>query len=738
MSFFAHTPSKNSTKWHSLQDHLFKVAKLAREFADKFNADKLAYHAGLWHDLGKYNPEFQEYLKQCDRATKLGEKAPSRKVPHAKYGAKLAAEQFWFITSIIYGHHTGLPQGADMMARLDEVKSDIYQRILENANTELLNLDVDSEANQQLNNLLSNAYSNELLIRILFSCLVDADYLDTETHFDPEQAQIRNKNQEKEDLKIDRLWQTLKKSQQELIAKAENTKVNQIRSQVYDCCLDAAKLEPGIFRLAVPTGGGKTLSGLAFALSHAVEYNLDRVIVAVPYTSIIEQTVKVYRDILGEDAVLEHHSAIQPDKNNEEDARSRQAIARLASQNWDAPLIVTTTVQLFESLFARRPSKCRKLHNIVNSVIILDEVQTLPVSLLEPILNVLKDLGDRYNVSIVLCTATQPAFDLNNPYLRGFAAGSVRDIVPTELAQEHFSVLSRVNYHHPQTDWSWQDIAEDLEQRQISQALIILNTRKDALSVLDAIANDNNIDCLFYLSTLLCGQHRREVLEQVRNCLKNNQPCILVSTQVVEAGVDLDFPLVYRAIAPLDRIVQAAGRCNREGKLNKGEVVIFDPQDGKVPPGEYKIAVCETKKLLQRQNIDLHDPNIFTKYFSCLYQDVDTDKKKIQKERQSFDYPEVADRFKLIPDDTTPVIINYQDRASEIIQRIKKRGLRSHDLRALQPYLVNLREREFKQTETLREQITKGIWLWQGTYNELKGIAIGKKPILYDPADLFF
>ena len=416
MTFYAHTSPQDSNKWHPLKCHLFKVAKQAKEHGNKFNAGELAYYAGLWHDLGKYNPEFQEYLRQCDLATKEGEKPPSKKVPHAKYGAKLAAEKFPFITSIIYGHHTGLPQAAYMMARLEEVRLETYQQILGNASADFLNSDIDSEADRQFTSLLSNAYSNELLIRVLFSCLVDADHLDTETHLNPKQAEIRKENKQREDFTLDRLWQTLKSSQQKLVKNTDPTKVNQVRSQVYDACLDAAKLEPGIFRLAVPTGGGKTRSGLAFALSHAVKYNLDRVIVAVPYTSIIEQTVKVYRDVFSEDAVLEHHSAVQPDKGNEEDARSPQAIARLATQNWDVPLIVTTTVQLFESLFARRPSKCRKLHNIVNSVIILDEVQTLPVSLLEPILNVLKYLCDRYNVSIVLCTATQPAFDLNNPY----------------------------------------------------------------------------------------------------------------------------------------------------------------------------------------------------------------------------------------------------------------------------------------------------------------------------------
>ncbi|MDJ0687762.1 MAG: CRISPR-associated helicase Cas3' [Xenococcaceae cyanobacterium MO_188.B32] len=615
MQFSAHTPPRNSGKWHPLKAHLSKVAKRAEKLANKFKAGKLAYYGGLWHDLGKYNPDFQKYLEQCDRASKLGKKAPHQKVPHAKYGAKLAAEKFQPIAFLIYGHHGGLPRQADMNDRLAEIKSEIYAQILENASSESLNLDINSsEIEQQLVNLVTNEYSYELLLRILFSCLVDADYLDTETHFEPETADIREANKKREDFKINRLWQTLEKSQQKLIDDAEDTKVNQVRSQVYQACLDAAILKPGIFRLAVPTGGGKTRSGLAFALSHAVKYNLDRVIVAVPYTSIIEQTVKVYRDIFGQDAVLEHHSAIQPDKGNEEDARSRQAIARLATQNWDAPLIVTTTVQLFESLFARRTSKCRKLHNIVNSVIILDEVQTLPIFLLDPILNVLKDLCAHYNVSIVLCTATQPAFEINNPYLKGFPFGSMRDIVPTELAKEHFSVLSRVNYHIPETAWSWQDLAEDIKQRQASQVLIILNTRKDALNALDATANANetNTDYLFHLSTLLCGQHRREVLEQVRDRLnpKNHRPCILISTQVVEAGVDLDFPLVYRAIAPLDRIVQAAGRCNREGKLAKGDVVIFNPQDGKVPPEEYNTAVNETTKLLKRKNLNLHDPNI--------------------------------------------------------------------------------------------------------------------------------
>ena len=340
MPYSAHTPSKDSETWHPLKAHLSKVAKKAKELANKFKAGKLAYYAGLWHDLGKYNPEFQKYLEQCHQASVAEGNKPHQKVPHAIYGAKLAAEKFAPIAPLISGHHGGLDRRANINDRLAEIKLETYKQILDNARSESLNLDIDKEINQQLMSLVSDEYSYELLLRILFSCLVDADYLDTETHFNPEQAEIRKENKEREDFKIDHLWATLEKSQQELLAKAENTKVNQVRSQVYQSCIDAAILKPGIFRLAVPTGGGKTLSGLSFALSHAVEHDLERVIVAVPYTSIIEQTVKVYRNIFGQDAVLEHHSAVQPDKGNESDARSRQAMARLATQNWDAPLIV--------------------------------------------------------------------------------------------------------------------------------------------------------------------------------------------------------------------------------------------------------------------------------------------------------------------------------------------------------------------------------------------------------------
>ena len=319
-------------------------------------------------------------------------------------------------------------------------------------------------------------------------------------------------------------------------------------------------------------------------------------------------------------------------------------------------------------------------------------------------------------------------------YLEGFTTGSVKDIIPIEQAQQQFASLSRVEYNVPKELWSWSRLAEDVEQK--DQALVILNTRKDALAVLDRLESSEHI---FHLSTLLCGKHRREVLQKVRNRLdsKNPQNCILVSTQVVEAGVDLDFPTVYRAVAPLDRIVQAAGRCNREGKREqKGRVVIFDPEEGSTPKGEYETAIAITRDLLKSPDLYLDSPAIFEQYFRQLYKNVDTDKRGIQEFRKKLNYPKVAEEFKFIKDDTTPVVIQYDDRVRDLLRLIERRGLLSGDYRSLQPYLINLRNYEFKQAEEFRKEVAPSLWVWHGNYDPIKGICLGDQAIIYDPADL--
>jgi CRISPR-associated endonuclease/helicase Cas3 len=767
MAFYAHTPPKDSEDFHPLKAHLSKVANKAKKFAAKFNAGELAYYAGLWHDLGKYNPEFQKYLEQCHADTKAGIKNKRRGKPHAIYGAILAEEQLPFLAPIIYGHHSGLPNFDELEledAAEDSEWSKIYDRVIISAENEIDNLYPTENLEEYLDNLPQNPLFADVFYRLLFSCLIDADHLDTEGHFYKKKAESRQSYERK---KISELWSTFDKKQQIFIQKSQqkksNLEVNSIREEVYQACIDAAKKTPGIFKLAVPTGGGKTRSGLAFALKHADEYKLDRVIVAVPYTSIIEQTVRVYRDILGDESVLEHHSAVKAEFVNEtegefnqadEGAQQYQAQARLVTQNWDAPLIVTTTVQLFESLFGNRTSKCRKLHNIVNSVIILDEVQTLPIKLLQSIVNMLEELVINYNVSVVLCTATQPALDSISGYFQGFDRSLMRDIIEPDRSRQMFQQLKRVEYNtlsiQQDNKWTWDDLKDKLQHQ--DRALVIVNTRKDALKVLNSLEMESKryLDKelpetlvnqtlqeskILHLSTLLCGAHREAVLAEVKKRLlsENNQPCLLISTQVVEAGVDLDFPTVYRAIAPLDRIIQAAGRCNREGlrSLDESQVFVFELEEGSIPKGEYKIATDRTRDLLKNSTFNFHDPTIFKNYFETLYKLKSTDSEEIEKLREQHNFPEVASKFKLIEDNSVSIVVPYNEMVKELLRDIEKQGLQRNDFRQLQPYIVSLPQREFNNAkkdgniEPLGNSDTIFV-LREGLYDPIRGVPFGK------------
>lgn len=482
---------------------------------------------------------------------------------------------------------------------------------------------------------------------MLFSALVDADFLDTEGHFRGARAGLRSSS-----WTIEALLARFEVSYQKRFATAPPTPVNRVRAQVYQDCLRMAKEPPGLYRLTVPTGGGKTLSSLAFGLHHAHQHHQRRLIYAIPYMSITEQIARIFREMFP-DGVLEHHSGIVFPENPEM-LTNHDLWQRLAAENWDAPLIVTTTVQLFESLLARTPAACRKLHNIAQSVIILDEVQVLPTDVLDPILDVLRQLVADYGVTVVLCTATQPALQVRD----GFdGLPGVREIVTN--AQEHFTTLKRVHYYLQPQPLAWAEVAAALSKQ--AQVLAIVNTRADALSLVDAVSgllSDRSF--LFHLSTRLCGAHRRAVLRQVQERLRRELPCVLVSTQLIEAGVDIDFPEVWRALGPLDRIAQAGGRANREGRRESGRVVIFNPVDGRIPPGAYAIGTRIAHDLLDTGG-DLHDPRLFERYFEELYDFVDRDTFRIQAARRAWDYETVASRFHMIPEQTTPVLVPYQD-----------------------------------------------------------------------------
>ncbi len=718
---YAHTPNEKG-EWHFLKDHLQQVAVLARGFADKFCAGDVAYWLGLWHDLGKCNPRFQSYLDACFSGK------GHDKVYHAVGGAALMfayalegqRNDNWMNMILpIAGHHAGLHDIGELRLKLKgyvEANRALLQSLYEYSKQLLPPTSLDR--------IVHSEYERELFIRMIFSALVDADYLNTEAHFDGELSKTRGLT-----ISVDELWYKFEQNQKELMKKAvsrpgSNQLVNNARKEIYAACLSAAQDMPGFFRLTVPTGGGKTRSSLAFALRHllANSSNLRRIIVAIPYTTIIDQTVREYRKILGHEAVLEHHSQMLT--SDTEDQTPDQIRQCLASENWDAPIIVTTNVQLFESLFSNRPGKVRKLHNIAGSVLILDEAQTLPVGVLAPVLDVLQTLVKNYGISVVMSSATQPAFHS----IGGFVP---KDIVPKEKFEKHFVDLARVCYTRRPEKLSWEELAGELQSTKRKQVLVVLNSRKDALRLLEAMQEMQNV---FHLSTLLCGKHRKAVLRLVQCRLRQGLPVLLISTQVVEAGVDIDFPEVWRATGPLDRIVQAAGRCNREGRMpDKGKVVIFDLVEGRMPKGEYRTGFGLADFFLGQHDPDkLHDPKLHEEYFRRLYAERNLDEHDVQPYRGVLNFPETAKRFRIISEDTVLVVVNYS-RGEELLKEYKSRPSRIA-WRKLQPYVVSLSRHEAEKLlgEHWLEPVSEGLYRWYGKYDRIKGLA----EAIHDPADL--
>lgn len=726
---YAHTPNRDG-KWNLLDTHLRQVGEMAQKFAGVFGDGNLAYLLGLAHDLGKANPAFQRYLLAQAKEERCGS------TPHAWAGAAIFSEYRnsipWAeICLPIAGHHSGLGEEGLVANRID-VKLRANEDLVDNLRLMLVAM-IKEDAKRFSDGLAieleSDVYKRELRIRMLFSALIDADWLATEAHFSSRNTELRAGWPE-----IDELWRRFETDQKRLIAGAadeDGTRlINQVRNEVYECCLKASALEPGFFRLTVPTGGGKTRSSLGFALRHCLTHGWCRVVIAIPYTSIIDQTAQVCREILGDDAVLEHHSQVNHDERNQSPGESKGSDEmprrlELASENWDAPLTVTTTVQLFESLFGNTPSRCRKLHNLAGSVIILDEVQTLPPELLSPTLNVLRNLVEDYQVSVVLCTATQPALQ-STPFLTELRDVDIREIVPNY--RNHFQILKRVDYEIRETPIAMADLVEELEAQE--QVLAVFNSRKDALSVISMLRDREDA---FHLSTLLCPSHRKQVLAEIRRRLdpKAPEPVCVISTQVIEAGVDVDFPVVYRVLGPLDRIVQVAGRCNREGRLDAGKVIVFELKEGRAPRGAYASGTEKARLLLHEYPEKLHDPRLHEEYFRRLYHDLDLDVHRVQQYRAVLNYPVVAASYKLIPDDTCPVVVPYEDAFNHLAVWLKYPC--RDTWRKLQPYIVNLyrHELELFERDGWVDMPADGLYRWNGRYDCKQGVQA-----LYDPSDL--
>ena len=687
-------------RWQTLQSHSVNVGEMAAEFARVFGAQEIACQTGQLHDLGKYSEAFNCRLHG----------GPS--VDHATAGAKIAVERWRnvigkLIAFCIAGHHAGLANGSGE----GDNRRTLKQRLALQFGADIPALDnlwqqeIKLPQNLSAPPLKADAhhpfFSYAFFTRMLYSCLVDADYLDTEAFY----LKLENKAAERggyPDLNvlqhnfnqfINDFRRRIAQAPEQTEAEKRNAALNRLRSEILDHAVEQAAQPQGLFTLTVPTGGGKTFTSMAFALEHAKQHGMRRVIYVIPFTSIIEQNAAEFRKAfgeLGEQAVLEHHSTFDDGKLQNEATKDK---LRLASENWDAPIVVTTAVQFFESLFADRSSRCRKLHNIAGSVIILDEAQMLPLNLLLPIMQAIKELAQNYRCSIVMCTATQPAVQAENGFYRGFE--NVREIAPKPTAL--FDKLRRTTVQHigTQTD---ADLLAKLGEH--PQMLVIVNNRRHARSLYDQA---KHLDGTFHLTTLMCAKHRSQKLDEIRGRLKSDEPCRVIATSLIEAGVDVDFPLVMRAEAGLDSVAQAAGRCNREGKRpsENSFVWIFAPEEQWKAPPELAAQAAVMRLTADSFSDDLLSTQAVAAYFAELYQlkGSELDNKKILKMHndtgQSLDFPfqTIADKFCMIESHMQPLIIPFDVDAENLISSLHHADHIGGLLRKLQPYIVQIPEK---------------------------------------------
>ncbi len=724
MTHYAHSlPNEpDRSKWETMQEHEELVSKYCCELLSRIDPslERWGDLLGRWHDLGKYHPEFQKKLE--------GKRV---QIEHAGAGARLAFEKNQQnaipISFAIAGHHAGLanlktnsPHGG-RLPLLDRLANN--ETLLGAFRSVLPSGLVDNEI-PPLPSWIDPAdarsfKSLEFFTRLLFSALVDADRLATESFYD--QAEGRESRTKK--LKYDAIQQLRDRIDHSIDqlcndAAKDLSDVNQFRKSVLDDCRAAADLQTGLFSLTVPTGGGKTLSALSFALNHAIENKLDRVIIVIPYTSIIRQNANAYRKALSRDDaldwlnVVEHHSGIDEQKAMKESSESREAEIRrrIAVENWDAPIVVTTAVQFFESLFTDHPSQARKLHRIAKSVVILDEVQTLPPSLLTPILDGINELATNYRTSVVLSTATPPSLAKRTDFPQGLS--NIQPIIKDAKALAASKAARRVKVEwRVDEETTFEALANEIKALPERQALAIVHRRKDALALARLLPESDRV----HLSAQMCPAHRIAAIAEINDRLESGNPCLVVSTQLIEAGVDIDLPIVYRALAGLDSLAQAAGRCDREGhrteKLGRpaGKLIAFLAKT--TPPTEtLKKAMAWTIQLYKEKQeegaeLDIFDPDHCNEFFARFYRSESLDAKDIQQSRSSLNFNDVGYKFRMIENDWSfPIVAPWPMTGTEQGEGMKRAEAFREDpnretARALQPYIVQVPKQAARQME---------------------------------------
>lgn len=692
----------------SNEAHTAGVARRAAEFASSFGMEEFGRVLGELHDKGKETAAFQQYIRRNSGYD------PSARVVgdthHAYVGAKIASQLYGpvfndLLTNQIYSHHTGLHNYGDM--------PDLEKQMPIDVNTAV------EKHKLQPPKVSFRKSDVHHISRMLFSCLVDADFLDTEAFMDNTSATLRQNKKTLSELAplLDDFLAQLKKG-------AKDTPVNRIRTEVQTKCLEMSQGTCGFYSLTVPTGGGKTLSSLLWAMKHALHNGQRRIIIVIPYTSIIVQTAAVLKAIFGEENVLEHHSNVDSEQIKDEQLRRQMA---MAMENWDYPIIVTTNVQLFESMFGNRPSVCRKLHNVADSVIILDEVQTLPVDYLQPIVDSLKTYNRLFHVSVLFTTASQPVL---SGLIRGCnlkasfeAIDNITEIIPKEMILHER--LRRVSLDVDNTGKTYDDVATALARHR--RVLCIVNTKADAQEIYKRLPHEG---ITLHLSRMMCPLHIRETISCIKEALTKDADTVVrvVATQLVEAGVDIDFPVVYRQEAGLDSILQAAGRCNREGRLTMGFTHVFSlSAEHALPRGPISTANNARQNL--GNMFDWFAPETMTHYFEYFYKGVKTFDEK-EMARYLYDpcvmyFETAAKKFRLIEDDGYPIVVCWRDSLT-LTARLKEAGPSYALMKKLEQYIVSVNKTNFNKLKAMGVLtiINEGLYalVYQQQYDDHMGL----------------
>jgi len=698
--FYAHIREDGHRQ--TVEEHLRGTAELSGLFASQFAEEARGRLLGIAHDIGKTSYEFQQRL----------ENGP--KVDHATAGALECAKcNEMFAACCIAGHHGGLPDFGNMRTDVTGMPT-LAGRLKKGLQGQIPQYYWQGKLPSGGDDpQFRDPFTYSLWTRMLYSCLVDADYLDTEAFMSMTPVERRN---------YDAL-PVLQEKLNEYIKSwfpAKN-ELNTYRCEILEQCINAASWSQGAYSLTVPTGGGKTVASLAFALHHAVQHKMDRIIYVVPYTSIIEQNAEVFRKILGERNVLEHHSGVNLDGDGETSRKNLHQ--RLAAENWDAPVIVTTAVQFFESLYANRPSQCRKLHNISNSVVIFDEAQMLPACHLNPSVGAIANLTAYFHTTTVLCTATQPVL---GDILRSFCPNlEVREIC-SGIAPI-YEKFSRVTYRNG-GKLTEDTLCRELEK--LDQVLCIVNTRQTAQQIFQKLPQEGS----FHLSTLMYPAHRKKVLEQVRERLLRGEVCRVVSTSLIEAGVDVDFPAVYREMAGLDSIIQAAGRCNREGKRSKeSSIVTFFTGENPAPVLQRIHIGAATEALAGGR--DPGDPETIRRYFTAwrsLIGDQLDKTKAVEHLRNgihgcALPFDTVAKSFRFIDNATCTVYIP-EGEGEQLCQKLWEGTAERREYRRAGQYSVSVYEQHYRSLllagDIRSVDESSAILINPGLYDRMTGLSL--------------